>query len=222
MTLTGSAVAPGVRTTCPSVRTTSSAEASRSSWLPSNTRNNLDAQTAAHERGTPGASVHIGRDPVKRKLEGGIRYRESWEHLRAEHAGADAAEPTQRPEAVACTAGGCNRTAPVGMDAELICGEHVGRRARDELDGLAGAFLEERLELRDGLAPRQTADVDSGNLGTRRELAPRARESEADQDGERRNGNENADHDGGRRTPAPTSRRGVHTEATRRASKREF
>ena len=205
VTFTGSAVAPGVRTTWPSVRTTSSAEASRSSRLPPRSGNHLDPETAAYERRALRASVHIGGDPVEGVLERGIRHGETWEHFRAEHAGADATEATQRTEAVAGTAGSGNRPAPIGLDAELVRSERVGRRACDELDGLAGALLEERLELGDSLAACQAADVDSGHIRTRRELASRAREGEADEDGERRNGNEETDHDGGPRTSAPTS-----------------
>ena len=160
-------------------------------------RNDLDTQSATHERGALRRAIHVRGDLVERILERGVRHREPRKNLRAEHARADAAKATQRAEAVAGASCGRDRSSPVGLDAELVRGELVRRRAGDELDGIVGPLLVERLELRDGLAPRQPADVDAGDLGPGRELAPGSGEGEADEDSESCDGDHHADDERG-------------------------
>ena len=160
-------------------------------------RNDPNTQSATDERGALRPAIHVRGDLVERILERRVRHRELRKHLRAEYARADAAEATQRAEAVAGSSCGRNRSTPVGLDAELIRGELVRRRPGDELDRVVGPLLVERLELRDGLAPRQPTDVDAGDLGSGRELAPRSGEGEADEDSESCDGHNHTDDDRG-------------------------
>ncbi len=144
-------------------------------------RYDSEAETAPDERSVFGPAIHVVGYLVERVLERGVRDGEPGKHLGAEHARADATEASDGAEAVAGAAGGSDRGAPVGLDAELVRGERVRRVARDELDRVVGLLLEERVELRDRLALRQAADVDTGHLGSRCELALRAGEREADE-----------------------------------------
>ena len=223
VTVTGSSVAPGVRSSCPSERTMTSAAASRSRRAPVSCGDDLDAQPVTDELRALRRHIDVVGDLVERVLERGVRDGESREHLGSEDAGAEAPEAAQRAETVSGATRRGDRGGPVRLDGQLIRGEAVRLSGRDERDGLGRALLEEAVQLRDRLAAGQPADVDAGDLRPGGELAPRAgeRQTRRGSRGRRRSRRR------GRASAAPRRRAddgglAVNREANRRARNGAF
>ena len=222
VTRTGSAVAPGVRSSCPSARTTTSAAASRSRRLPpAPARPGCGGRGARERHSRP--SIHVVGDLVEHVLERGVRDRERGQHLRAEDASANAAEASERAEAVTGSRGGVDGGAPVGCDAELVRRKRVRLGRRDELDGssdrcsksasslaIASRFVRPPTSTPATWVPDASSLGEPANARPTRIASTAAAAPSADQDrGERA------------RTAARASCAACR-EATRRASKREF
>ena len=184
VTFTGSAVAPGVRSTWPSVRTTTSAAASRSRRLPScsgTTRIRSPRRTSAALFGRRSTSAAIWSSAYSSAAfdtasRGSTSAPNTRARMRRKPRNGPKPSPARPAAATAAPQSGWMPSWFAANACDVVAG--------DELDRVVGPLLEERLELRDGLAPRQPADVDAGDLGSGRELAPRAGEGEADEDSE--------------------------------------
>ena len=172
--------------------------------------NHLDPETIAHQRGVLRSAIDRVGHAVEREIEGGIGNGEAWQHLDPEEAGVQAPEPADRAEAVTGSCRRGNRAGPVRSDAELIRGERVRLLAREERHGIVGDLGEQHVELRDGLALREPADVDTPDASTLGELARRAGERKPQQHAD--HGEEPRDeckrHAEGTAAPASTSARG--------------
>ena len=197
----GASSRPGRRSSCPSERTMSSAAASR---VEPRAGLRPERPRCGGRGGRAPRSSARGR---RRRRSGRARTRARRSRPRAAAGprrrrtacaagGSRAAGRTRRPARPAAVDGG----APVGLDAELVRGEAIRLAAGDERHRLGRALLEQRVQLRDGLASRQAADVDARDLGPLGELVPRAGEREADEDGEH-----DDDPAGGRERPRVVS-----------------
>ena len=138
--------------------------------------NHLDPKTIAHQRSVLRSAIDRVGDAVQGEIEGGIGDGEAWQHLGSEEARVQTPEPADGAKAVTGSCGRSNRAGPVRSDTELIRGERVRLLTREERHGIVGDLGEQRVELRDGLALREPADVDTPDARALGELARRAGE----------------------------------------------
>jgi hypothetical protein len=160
-------------------------------------RHDGDAEPAASQSRASRSAIHVLGDPVEHVLERGVRHRDGRQHLGPEDARANAAEPSERAEPVTGSRRGVDGRAPVGSDTELVWSEGIGLGRRDELDRLRRSLLEARIEPGDRVALRQSADVDSGDMRPRRQLARRAGERQTDEKHEHAGGDSRREQDRG-------------------------
>ena len=148
-------------------------------------RLDLEPEAASHDRRVLRLAIHVVADLVERVARARRSRRRAAAAPRRRtpaRAGGEsrAAARSRRPHARPPR----RRHLQSGSTAELVGCEAIAVRPGDELHRIVRALLEERIELRHRLPLRQPADVDARDLRPGCQLAPRAREREADEDRE--------------------------------------